>query len=96
MNTIEDGLYRISPWMRTLLHLTMDAIQVHQSIVHSSDTIPHMAFEWINDAPYVGLAPPFDVLAQGVTGGDREFRDDAGAVYVRAPKRYHKLYLVTV
>ena len=53
MITIEDGLYRISPWMRTLLHLTMDAIQVHQSIVHSSDTIPHMAFEWINDAPYV-------------------------------------------
>ena len=34
-------------------HLTMDAIQIHQSIVHSSDTIPHMAFEWINDAPYV-------------------------------------------
>ena len=61
MITIEDGLYRISPWMRTLLHLTMDAIQIHQSIVHSSDTIPHMAFEWINDAPYVGLAPPFDV-----------------------------------
>ena len=58
-----------------------------------------MAFEWINDAPYVGLAPPFDVLAPsdtGVTGGDREFRDGAGAVCVRAPKRYHKLYLVTV